>query len=51
MIEYLDTTMLIFILSTVIYLVKKTSTLCHDVEDLQKEKAWQDTKRDLKKQD
>tara|TARA_Y100000034_G_scaffold130309_1_gene188376 strand:- start:429 stop:581 length:153 start_codon:yes stop_codon:yes gene_type:complete len=49
MIEYLDTTMLIFILSTVIYLVKKTSNLCHDVEDLQKESAWQKTKKDIKK--
>ena len=46
--EYIDTAMLVFILSTVIFLVKKTTTLCNDVESLQKEKAWQDTKRDLK---
>jgi hypothetical protein len=49
MIEYIDTAMLVFILSTVIYLVKKTTTLCHDVEVLQKEKAWQDTKKDIRK--
>jgi hypothetical protein len=35
--EYVDTAMLVFILSTVIYLVKKTTTLCHDVENLKKE--------------
>lgn len=46
--EYIDTAMLVFILSTVIFLVKKTTNLCHDVESLQKEKAWQDTKKDLK---
>jgi len=37
MMEYVDTAMLVFILSTVIYLVKKTTTLCHDVENLKKE--------------
>ena len=36
MIEYLDTAMLVFVLSTLIYLVKKTTTLCHDVEQLKK---------------
>ena len=34
MIEYVDTAMLVFILSTIIFLVKKTTTLCHDVEAL-----------------
>jgi len=28
--------MLVFVLSTLIYLVKKTATLCHDVEQLKK---------------
>ncbi len=37
MMEYVDTAMLVFILSTVIYLVKKTTVLCHDVENLKKE--------------
>lgn len=36
MMEYVDTAMLVFILSTVIYLVKKTTVLCHDVENLKK---------------
>jgi len=36
MIEYLDTAMLVFVLSTLIYLVKKTTTLCHDIEQLKK---------------
>tara|TARA_R100001132_G_C3206599_1_gene51466 strand:+ start:245 stop:355 length:111 start_codon:yes stop_codon:yes gene_type:complete len=36
MIEIIDTGLLGVILATVIYLVKKTSTLCHDVEDLKK---------------
>ena len=36
MIEYVDSVMLVFILSTVIFLVKKTTTLCHDVEALEK---------------
>ena len=36
MIEYLDSTMLVFILGTMIYLVKKTNTLCHDIEKLKK---------------
>ena len=48
MIEYLDTAMLVFVLSTLIYLVKKTTTLCHDVEGLKKDKSWEDTKKDLK---
>ena len=48
MIEYLDTGLLGVILGTVIYLVRKTTTLCHDVEALKKEKSWQDTKKDLK---
>ena len=48
MIEYLDTGLLGIILGTVIYLVRKTTALCHDVEALKKEKAWQDTKNDLK---
>ena len=48
MIEFLDTGLLGIILGTVIYLVRKTTTLCHDVEALKKEKAWQDTKKDLK---
>jgi len=34
MIEVLDSAMLIFILSSMIYLIKKTTTLCHDVENL-----------------
>jgi len=50
MIEYLDTGLLGIILGTVIYLVRKTTTLCHDVEALKKDKAWEDTKRDLKKE-
>jgi len=29
-----DTAMLVFILSSIIYLIKKTTTLCHDVENL-----------------
>jgi hypothetical protein len=37
MIEYIDTAMLVFILSIIIFLVKKTTTLCHDVEALKKE--------------
>lgn len=36
MIEILNTGILGVILATVIYLVKKTSTLCHDVERLKK---------------
>ena len=36
MMEYVDTAMLVFILSTVIYLVKKTTVLCHDIEKLKK---------------
>jgi len=48
MIEYLDTGLLGVILGTVIYLVRKTTTLCHDVEALKKDKAWEDTKKDLK---
>ena len=34
--EYVDTAMLIFIISTLMYLVRKTSKLCHDVDDLKK---------------
>ena len=34
MIELVDTTMLVFILSSIIYLIRKTTTLCHDVENL-----------------
>jgi len=34
MMEYLDTTMLVFILSSIIYLIRKTTILCHDVEKL-----------------
>tara|TARA_R110000751_G_scaffold122494_4_gene223134 strand:+ start:576 stop:689 length:114 start_codon:yes stop_codon:yes gene_type:complete len=37
MIEIIDTGLLGVILATVIYLVKKTSTLCHDVENLKNE--------------
>ena len=37
MIEVIDTGLLGVILVTVIYLVKKTTTLCHDVEKL---KQW-----------
>jgi len=36
MIEYLDTAMLVFVLSTLVYLVKKTTILCHDIEQLKK---------------
>jgi len=36
MIDILNTGILGVILATVIYLVKKTSTLCHDVERLKK---------------
>jgi len=36
LIEALDTGLLGVILATVIYLVKKTNTLCHDVEKLKK---------------
>ena len=36
MIEIVDTGLLGVILATVIYLVKKTSTLCHDIEKLKK---------------
>jgi len=35
--EYVDTGLLGVILATVIYLIKKTTTLCHDVEALKKE--------------
>ena len=34
--EIVDTGLLGVILATVIYLVKKTNTLCHDVENLKK---------------
>ena len=34
--EYVDTAMLVFILSTVIYLVKKTTVLFHDVDNFKK---------------
>ena len=37
LIEYLDTTMLVFVLSSIIYLIRKTTILCHDVEKLKKE--------------
>ena len=33
-IEIIDTTMLVFILSSIIYLIKKTTTLCRDLENL-----------------
>jgi len=36
MMEFIDTGLLGVILTTVIYLVKKTTTLCHDVEKLKK---------------
>ena len=36
MMEFIDTGLLGVILATVIYLVKKTTTLCHDVEKLKK---------------
>ena len=36
MIEIVDTGLLGVILATVIYLVIKTSTLCHDIEKLKK---------------
>jgi len=48
-IEYVDTGLLGVILATVIYLIKKTTTLCHDVESLKKDKDWENTKKDLKK--
>ena len=48
MIEFLDTGLLGIILGTVIYLVRKTTTLCHDVEALKKDKDWENTKKDLK---
>ena len=32
--EIFNTTMLVFILSSIIYLIRKTTTLCHDVENL-----------------
>ena len=48
MIEYVDTALGGIILGTVIYLVRKTTALCHDIEDLKKDKAWEDTKKDLK---
>jgi len=48
MIEYVDTGLLGVILATVIFLVRKTTTLCHDVEGLKKDKSWEDTKKDLK---
>jgi len=32
--EYFDTAMLVFILSSIVYLIRKTTTLCHDVEGL-----------------
>ena len=48
MIEYVDTALGGIILGTVIYLVRKTTTLCHDVEALKKDRAWEDTKKDLK---
>jgi len=34
MIEVIDTGLLAVILVTVFYLVKKTTTLCHDIEKL-----------------
>ena len=34
--DFLDTGLLGVILATMIYLVKKTTTLCHDVEKLKK---------------
>lgn len=37
MIEVFDTAMLVFILSSIVYLIKKTTTLCHDVEALKKD--------------
>ena len=46
--EDVDTALGGIILGTVIYLVRKTTTLCHDVEALKKDKAWEDTKKDLK---
>ena len=36
-IELVDTTMLVFILSSIIYLIKKTTTLCKDLENLKSE--------------
>jgi hypothetical protein len=36
-IEIIDTTMLVFILSSIIYLIKKTTTLCRDLENLKTE--------------
>jgi len=36
MMEFLDTGLLGVILATVIYLVRKTTILCHDVEKLKK---------------
>ena len=36
MIEIIDTSLLGVILATVIYLVRKTTILCHDVEKLKK---------------
>jgi hypothetical protein len=48
MIEFLDTGLLGIILGTVIYLVRKTTTLCHDVEALKKDNDWENTKKDLK---
>ena len=32
--EIFNTTMLVFILSSIIYLIRKTTTLCHDVDSL-----------------
>ena len=37
MIEYVDTGLLGVILATVIFLVRRTTTLCHDVEGLKKD--------------
>ncbi len=34
--EYVDTAMLVFVISTLMYLVRKTTKLCHDVDDLKK---------------
>jgi len=36
MMEYLDTGLLGVILATTFYLVRKVTTLCHDVEKLKK---------------
>ena len=32
-----DTAMLVFIMSSIIYLIKKTTTLCKDLENLKSE--------------